>query len=362
MNRILIAVSFAVLLAACAIKPSVTPPPTTPPAAKAPLPAATSPPVVLPSPEQLRADVNGFIDEMVRKHGFDRQQLESLFKEVDFRKDIIETISRPAEGKPWHQYRPIFLQRARIEGGAEFWERNADALQRAEAEYGVPPQIIVAIIGVETRYGSHKGKHRIIDALATLAFEYPPRAKFFRSELEHYLLLTREENLDPLDMKGSYAGAFGQPQFISSSYRRYAIDFDGDGKRDLWENSTDAVGSVANYLKENGWESGGGVAVQAAVNGAAFEPFLKDGLKPVRTWKDIRAQGVTAQGNLTDSTPVALIAFEQEQGPEYWLGLQNFYAITRYNRSPLYAMAVYQLSEEIRKLHEQRTSRAAPNQ
>lgn len=348
----------ALLLTACATQSAAPTPPVITSTATSP-PAA--PPVVLPTPAERDEQVRVFIDEMVQKHGFDRRQLDAWFKNVEFREDIIQTISRPAESKPWHQYRPIFLQRARIEGGAEFWERNADALRRAEAQFGVPPQIIVAIIGVETRYGSHKGKHRVIDALATLAFEYPPRAKFFRSELEHYLLLTREEKLDPLEMKGSYAGAFGQPQFISSSYRRYAIDFDGDGKRDLWQNSTDAVGSVANYLKENAWERGGIVAVPATVNGTAFEALLKDGLKPVRPWKDIKAQGVAAQESLPETVPAALLAFEQEQGPEYWLGLQNFYVITRYNRSPLYAMAVYQLSEEIRRLHEQRTH-AAPNE
>lgn len=305
-----------------------------------------------------REDVQTFIDDMVKRHTFDRAQLEAWFDEVRFRDDIIEAISRPAEAKPWYQYRPIFLQRPRIEGGAEFWARHAEALQRAEQVYGVPPQIVTAIIGVETRYGTHQGKYRIIDALSTLAFDYPPRAKFFRSELEHYLLLTREEKLEPLDMMGSYAGAFGQPQFISSSYRRYAIDFDGDGHRDLWQNPTDAIGSVANYLKENGWERGGVVAVPATADGEAVASLLQDGLKPKRPWKELRKQGVATEANVSADTPVALIALEQEQGPEYWLGLQNFYVITRYNRSQLYAMAVYQLSEEIRSLHEQRAGDA----
>lgn len=309
-----------------------------------------------------REDVHAFIDEMAERHGFDREQLEAWFSEVQFRDDIIEAISRPAEAKPWYQYRPIFLQRARIEGGAEFWERNAEALQRAEQVYGVPPQIVTAIIGVETRYGTHQGKYRIIDALTTLAFDYPPRAKFFRGELEQYLLLTREEKLDPLDMTGSYAGAFGQAQFIASSYRRYAIDFDGDGHRDLWGNPVDAIGSVANYLKENGWERGGAVAVPAAVSGDAIPSLLQEGLKPKRPWKELKKQGVATQTNVAAETPAALIALEQEAGPEYWVGLQNFYVITRYNRSPLYAMAVYQLSEEIRSLHEQRVAHAQPGE
>src|SRR3569623_882432 len=228
--------------------------------------------------------------------------------------------------------------------------------------YGAPPQIVTAIIGVETRYGTHQGKYRIIDALTTLAFDYPPRAKFFRGELEQYLLLTREEKLDPLDMTGSYAGAFGQAQFIASSYRRYAIDFDGDGHRDLWQNPVDAVGSVANYLKENGWERGGAVAVPATASGDALPSLLQDGLKPKRPWKELKKQGVTTQANVSADTPAALIALEQEAGPVYWVGLQTFYVVTRYNRSPLYAMAVYQLSEEIRSLHEQRVARPQPGE
>lgn len=335
-RRLAIATSFALLLAACASAPSAD--------------------GVAPFSE--RADVQSFIDDMVQRHGFDREQLRAWLDEVEIRNDIIEAISRPAEAKPWYEYRPIFLQRARIDGGADFWARHAEALQRAEEQYGVPAEIITAIIGVETRYGSHKGRYRVMDALATLGFEYPPRAKFFRSELEHYLLLTREEDIEPFEMKGSYAGAMGQPQFISSSFRRYAIDFDGDGHRDLWDNPTDAIGSVANYLKENGWERGGGIAVPAAASGDV-EALLKDGVKPARPLKELKAQGVTTAAALDDAKPAALIAFQQEDGPEYWLGLQNFYVITRYNRSPLYAMAVYQLSEEIRAQHEQRAAQPA---
>lgn len=332
-RHLAIAASFALLLAACASAPSAD--------------------GVAPFSE--RADVQSFIDDMVQRHGFDREQLRAWLDKVEIRNDIIEAISRPAEAKPWYEYRPIFLQRARIDGGADFWGRHAEALQRAEERYGVPAEIITAIIGVETRYGSHKGRYRVMDALATLGFQYPPRAKFFRSELEHYLLLTREEGIEPFEMKGSYAGAMGQPQFISSSFRHYAIDFDGDGRRDLWDNPTDAIGSVANYLKENGWERGGGIAVPAAASGDV-EALLKDGVKPARPLKELKARGVTTAVALDDAKPAALIAFQQEDGPEYWLGLQNFYVITRYNRSPLYAMAVYQLSEEIRAQRKQRAS------
>ena len=299
-----------------------------------------------------RDDVGAFIAEMQQRHGFDRGQLESWFKDVRLRDDIIAAISRPAESKPWHQYRPIFLQNARIEGGLEFWREHAADLKRAEEKYGVPPQIVIAILGVETRYGRHQGNYRVLDALTTLAFDYPPRAKFFRSELEQYLLLTREEGIDPLALKGSYAGAMGQAQFISSSFRNYAVDFDGDGKRDLWNNPSDAIGSIANYFKVHGWEWNGLVAVPATVSGDQYPALLEAGLKPSLTWEEMKRRGVETPVTLIDQLPVALIALEQEAGPEYWVALQNFYVITRYNRSPLYAMAVYQLSEEIRRLRE----------
>lgn len=299
-----------------------------------------------------RDDVGAFIAEMQQRHGFDRGQLESWFKDVRLRDDIIAAISRPAEGKPWHQYRPIFLQNSRIEGGVEFWREHAADLKRAEEKYGVPPQIVVAILGVETRYGRHQGNYRVLDALTTLAFDYPPRAKFFRSELEQYLLLTREEGIDPLALKGSYAGAMGQAQFISSSFRNYAVDFDGDGKRDLWNNPSDAIGSIANYFKVHGWEWNGLVAVPATVSGDQYPALLEAGLKPSLTWEEMKRRGVETSVTLIDQLPVALIALEQEAGPEYWVAPQNFYVITRYNRSPLYAMAVYQLSEEIRRLRE----------
>ncbi|MEK7322395.1 MAG: lytic murein transglycosylase B [Pseudomonadota bacterium] len=303
-----------------------------------------------------RNDVSAFIDEMHERHGFERGQLETWFKDVRVRDDIIAAISRPAESKPWHQYRPIFLQNARIEGGLEFWREHAADLKRAEEQYGVPPQIVIAILGVETRYGRQQGNYRVLDALTTLAFDYPPRAKFFRGELEQYLLLAREEGIDPLALKGSYAGAMGQAQFISSSFRNYAVDFDGDGKRDLWNSPSDAIGSIANYFKVHGWEWHGLVAVPATVSGEHYPALLEAGLKPSLTWAEIKQRGVETPVTLLDQLPVALIALEQEAGPEYWLGLQNFYVITRYNRSPLYAMAVYQLSEEIRRLRERQSA------
>jgi membrane-bound lytic murein transglycosylase B len=320
------------------------------------LTACTSAPTVADLPE--RDEVRAFIEKMSQRHGFDQGQLQAWFKEAQVRSDIIDAMSRPAESKPWYQYRPIFLQPARIEGGAAFWNEHAKELQRAEEIYGVPPQIITAILGVETRYGQHQGAYRVMDSLVTLAFNYPPRAAFFKDELEQYLLLTREEGVDPLAMSGSYAGAMGQTQFISSSYRHYAIDFDGDGKRDLWNNTADAIGSVANYFKEHGWERGGAVAVPVAASGERSQALVAKGLKPSLRIADLKKQGVKLEAALSDNTLAALIELEQKDGQEYWAGLQNFYAITRYNHSPLYAMAVYQLSEEIRALHNKQPARS----
>ena len=303
--------------------------------------------------------VSGFITDMVQHHGFERAQLESWFRAARVRDDIIAAISRPAESKPWYQYRSIFLQAGRIEGGVQFWSEHARALDRAEKIYGVPPQIITAILGVETRYGSRQGRYRVMDSLVTLAFDYPPRAEFFKRELEQYLLLTREEGVDPLALTGSYAGAMGQTQFIASSYRHYAIDFDGDGKRDLWHNAADAIGSVANYFKEHGWQRGAAVVVPVTVGGAAVEPLVARGLKPSLKVEDLQHRGFKLGKTLSRNDLIALIELEQKDGPEYWAGLQNFYVITRYNHSPLYAMAVYQLSEEIRDMHDKQSTYTA---
>lgn len=295
-----------------------------------------------------RAEIRTFIDEMVARHGFDRQALDQLFDDTQRRQDVIDAISRPAEGKPWHQYRPIFLNAQRIGGGVEFWGQHAALLDRAEQVYGVPPEIVTAIIGVETRYGAHIGRYRVMDSLATLAFDYPPRATFFRKELEQFLLLAREEATDPLSIKGSYAGAMGQSQFISSSYRHYAVDFDGDGKRDLWNSTADAIGSVANYFKVHQWQAGQPVVSHARVTGDGYKELVARGLKPHTPVAQLEAMGITTADALPADALAALIELETETGVEHWVGLDNFYVITRYNRSQLYAMAVYQLSREIR--------------
>ncbi|MCW9058621.1 MAG: lytic murein transglycosylase B [Gammaproteobacteria bacterium] len=294
-------------------------------------------------------EAKAFIDEMVERHAMDRAELTGLFAEAQVRDDILRAISRPAEGKPWHEYRPIFLTRSRIDGGVAFWNEHADILARVEKAFGVDAQVIVAIIGVETRYGGNTGSYRVIDALSTLAFEYPPRAKFFRSELEQFLLLTKEERVDRREARGSYAGAMGHGQFISSSYRNFAVDFDGDGRRDLWDSREDIIASVANYLSVHGWQLGAPVAERVEPKTRPPEELTGAGIKPSLTPAQLEAAGIQSRQAEGADTKAALITLEQQDGPEYWLGFNNFYVITRYNRSPLYAMAVYQLSEEIRE-------------
>jgi len=298
--------------------------------------------------------VQAFITMMVDKHGFEQEQLVAVFNEAQHREDILELMRKPAEKRlEWHEYRKIFLTPGRIDGGVGFWNENADALARAESVFGVAPQVIVAIIGVETRYGSNTGRHRVLDALSTLAFDYPPRSEFFSGELEQYLILTREEDIDVVTATGSYAGAMGYGQFIPSSYRNYAVDFDADGKRDLWNSKLDIIGSVANYFKQHGWIHGAPVAVRAAVEGEDYLPVLELGYEPNTVLDALRHDGITPLKPMPDELVAALLSLQQQDGPEYWLVFNNFYTITRYNHSPLYAMAVYQLSEEIREAYEQ---------
>jgi len=290
-----------------------------------------------------------FVDEMVSRHGFSEPALERLFAEARLLPRVVEAISRPAEAKPWHEYRSIFLTTDRIAGGVKFLRAHREVLERAEREYGVPAEIIAAIIGVETRYGRHTGRFPVVGAVATLAFQYPPRAAFFRGELEHLLLLSREEDVDPAAIKGSYAGAMGLPQFIASSYRSYAVDFDGDGTRDLWRSSVDAIGSVANYLSRHGWQRGRPVALRAELR-RADDPrgMVERGLKPHTSLRELYRRGVVFDGVAPGDELGSLMRFETTDGYEHWVGLQNFYTITRYNHSFRYAMAVYQLAEEIR--------------
>ncbi len=302
---------------------------------------------VFPGDLAERDDVQQFIQEMVDEHGFERETLSKQFSRAKIANSILKAISRPAEAKPWFKYRKIFLTTDRINQGVKFLEENFDTLKRAESEYGVPVEIIVAIIGVETRYGRHAGRYNVLDSLSTLAFEYPKRSKFFRSELKQFLLLAREQKLDPLEVKGSYAGAMGIPQFISSSYRNFAVDFDGDEKIDIWDNPVDAIGSVGNYFKKHGWQAGETVAVKAMVEGDAYLAVLSKGLEPHINTAKLAEFGISAEEMPGEHSDIKFLEYELEKGREFWLGYRNFYVITRYNHSSLYAMAVYQLASEI---------------
>ncbi len=294
------------------------------------------------------AEFERFAREMANRHDFDADQVETLLKSTTFRDDIIAAITRPAESKAWHEYRSIFIKPDRIAGGVRFWQENEALLARVSQEYGVPAEIIVAIIGVETRYGKHTGRYRVIDALTTLAFGYPNRAEFFRRELEEFLLLSREENLDLETAMGSYAGAMGKPQFISSSYRKFAVDNDGDGKRDLWESNADIIASVASYFKTHGWIANQPITL-LTTGGEGLQGFVDAGMKPSIRLSELLARGVRPVNGQSPApdTLTSLVKLDAGNGYEYWLGLHNFYVITRYNHSNLYAMAVYQLSQEI---------------
>lgn len=299
-----------------------------------------------------RADVKSFINEMVEQHGFDRSYLENKFASAKRLDNVLESIAKPAEKElTWKQYRPIFVTEKRTNKGKKFIKEHQATLQRAEKEFGVPIEIIAAIIGVESYYGKHTGRYTVFDSLTTLGFDYPKRGKFFRSELKQFLLLSKEEHIDVDEMTGSYAGAMGMPQFISSSYRRYAVDFDGDGKRDLWNSIDDVIGSVANYFSEHGWKTGDSVTHPVMVSDQSVVR-KKNSLKPYVTVAQLKKQGVKIDAALTpkldDKQLASLLKFEGRRGIEYWLGLKNFYVITRYNHSELYAMAVYQLSEELK--------------
>ncbi|MCU7834091.1 MAG: lytic murein transglycosylase B [gamma proteobacterium symbiont of Taylorina sp.] len=301
-------------------------------------------------------DVQKFIKEMVNEHGFNQKELESLFQQVKIKQKIIDAMNRPAEkSKPWYEYRKIFLTEKRIKQGAKFWQENIDILNYAEKTYGVPAEIIVAIIGVETFYGRMQGTYRVMDALSTLAFKYPKRSKFFRGELKHFLIMSQDQKFDPLSKKGSYAGAMGMGQFIPSSFQSYAIDFDGDGEKNIWNNNVDAIGSVANYFKRHGWKKGQPVADKVKLDKVATTLTKKDSCrrscKPKKTIAAFKQQGIEGKIRPGDETAAIFLRLKQKNNIEYWLGYKNFYVISRYNHSTLYSMAVYQLSQEIKKTY-----------
>lgn len=290
-----------------------------------------------------------FVDRMVEKHGFDGQWVRQILSEAERKQSILDAMSRPAESvMTWGRYRKIFIQESRINQGVKFWNEHREALERAEKTFGVPAWMIVGIIGVETRYGSNKGSYRVVDALATLGFDYPRRSEFFLGQLEQYLLMVREQHFDPFELKGSYAGAMGYGQFIPSSYRAYAVDFDGDGQVDIVNNPVDAIGSVANYFKKHGWKYGEPVVSSVVLAEDYDDSVFDKDLKPKRTVAQLEKAGISA-----DHTKVApemkatAMRLDGDEGDEYWMGLENFYVITRYNHSAMYAMAAYQLSQMI---------------
>ena len=295
-----------------------------------------------------RADIRGFASRAAARTGMTEDAVLSLLAQAQPQASILDAMSRPAESVlPWWQYRDRFLTHARIEGGLNFWERHAALLATVEQERGVPAEYLVAILGVETHYGRVVGRYRVLDALTTLGFDYPARATYFRSELEEFLLLAREDGLDPLATKGSYAGAMGAPQFMPSSVRRYAVDSDGKGRRDLWQDWRDVFSSIANYFVMQGWKSGEPVLAEARHEGEADDPLafkllLADSLGA------IRARGYAVDSTQADGAPALLVPAEQQDSLSWRVGFNNFYVITRYNRSPRYAMAVHDLATALR--------------
>lgn len=309
----------------------------------------------------VRGDYAGYsatarlIDKLVRQEGFDRRHLERVLSRVERQQWILDFVNKP-KGKrstrptgAWTRYRAKFVTEGNISKGASFWRRYGSVLRRAEAEYGVPPEYVVAIIGVETHYGGYMGKHRVIDALATLAFDYPRRSEFFAGELEAFLIMSRDEGFDPFVPRGSYAGAMGLGQFMPSSFHKWAVDFNGDGKRDLW-NPVDAIGSVANYFADHGWRKGEPVIVRARASGSGARA-MEAGFDTSYSLDALGRNGIVATAALGDGERVSLIELDARGGYQYWLGLKNFYVITRYNHSSYYAMAVHQLAQAVRSRH-----------
>jgi membrane-bound lytic murein transglycosylase B len=296
-----------------------------------------------------RKETQAFINKMVKEHHFNRKQLVATLTEAKFQPQIIESMEKPYEKKPWNVYKDLFLTPQRVQAGIEFWQANRKALERAEKEYGVPANIIVAIIGVETLYGKHQGTYRVLDALTTLAFDYPKRSPYFTRELAEFLLLCREQGVPADKYLGSYAGAMGKPQFMPSSYRFFAVDFTGNGKRDLMNSDHDAIGSVANYFHHHGWKMNGGVAQPAKISGSGYKKLALNSKQPNYPVSRLMAAGVRPASPLIDHpTKAGLLELATQSGEEYWLAYPNFYVITRYNTSPQYALVVYLFAQQLR--------------
>lgn len=292
------------------------------------------------------------IQTLVQKHGFEETFVRAVLAEAQMQPAVIKAILPPSDPrvKSWKNYRARFIDPIRINRGLEFWRTHNKTLNAASKQYGVPPEIIVAIIGVETIYGKNTGAFQTVSALATLGFDYPPRAPLFLSELEELFVLAREQKRDPRDYLGSYAGALGLPQFMPSSYRRFAVDFDGDGDIDLMQSPADAIGSVANFLRQHGWEEGGVVAIKVRAAEGDLQPLADAGIEPKLGAEEIAPLGVKPKEGVPAGAKFAVIDLETPDQPtEYWLGFQNFYTLTRYNRSSFYAMSVFHLAEALKE-------------
>ena len=297
-----------------------------------------------------RPEVEGFIDEVAEKDAISKWTLRKLLHSAKSQPAIIAAMDRPAEkAKPWYEYRPIFLTEKRINEGTEFWLAHRQELDRASVRSGVAPEYLAAIVGVETYYGRLTGSYRVLDSLSTLAFDYPPRAKFFRDELEQFILLTRDLGLDPLTVKGSYAGAMGAPQFMPSNYRKFAVDANADGHIDLWNNWSDVCASVGNYLKAFGWNAGEPVLSEALVDPDRAADLDGRTLALADTVESLKAKGVNFDSSLPPDAPVILVAADESDGVHWRVGYNNFYVITRYNHSALYAMAVFELAAAVKQ-------------
>ena len=297
-----------------------------------------------------RPEVKDFIDQIADQYSFKKRALRKLLAAAQYQPAILQAMDRPAEkAKMWYEYRPIFVSDRRIREGAEFWLTHRQDLDRASIRSGVAPEYLAAILGVETYYGRQTGNYRVLDALATLAFDYPPRAKFFRDELEQFILLTRDLKMNPLAIKGSYAGAMGAPQFMPSNYRRYAVDASADGRIDLWNNWPDVCASIGNYLKEHGWNPGEPVLSEASVEPDKAADLDGRKLALAETVGSLKEKGVSFDSSLPPDAPALLIAADEADGVHWRVGYNNFYVITRYNHSPLYAMAVYELAAAIKQ-------------
>lgn len=296
-----------------------------------------------------RENVQAFIDDMVSNQGFKRQELVETFKKAQFQPKIIASMNRPFEKKNWDVYQAIFLTPKRVHKGIDFWRANEQTLAKAQKKFGVPAHIIVAVIGVETLYGERQGNYRVLDALSTLAFYYPRRSRFFTKELKEYLLLCKEQNVSPTTFKGSYAGAIGKPQFMPSSYRFYAVDFTGNGKRDLINDNQDVIASVANYFHKHGWKMNEAVVQPALVSGKAYQTMKTNSKRADYSMEHLAKAGIKPLKPEPDLPEKAgVIELSTKAGQEYWLAYHNFYVITRYNTSPQYALVVYLLSQQLR--------------